>query len=750
MKRISDKQAGEICTAFVKNLEIDFFEPDEIEGVLAAVDSFEHPVRQKVQALCLALSNASSSLVPRVLSHIKAASKYLPAKDLDAWVGTAFDLLDSTGLDHALAFLGKNSERELAAFAAPEGVPFHDVSAMLETLLAGLSRLDLKVTGDHDLFTDTVTVHFPVLVNRFPDRERNVLLYKLSAAYAWAQIARGTLALDTGLSAITSRFKDYPLDHPDIDALFSQFPERDLAVDLYAIIEAFRLEPFLRQELPGLMKQAGSILPDLFEDRHKLDGLSEKTAYVEAFYQYFLGTRTKGAAPHDFTDSLGRLIFLPGDAGPEERIDTLISLYETAAGLGGEYEPRPPLPFFGQIRPEKVSRALADLRQARTKKLEAQVTKLLDLPEPGPRELPVGERAPGERLVEPDKEYLLIKGRLVELDEELKKVIEERGGVPGGVLVKGSEIGGNSPVNLTDLIEEEEAAEAGGGIRYDEWDFRRGGYKKDWCSLYEQDIHPGHEPVVEQTLARYGGQVKVLRKKFELLKHEPRTQRRQKDGDDIDLDAVIEAFSDAAAGLSPREDLFTRLDRSERNIAVLFLVDMSGSTKGWVNEAEKASLVLMAEALETLGDRYAVYGFSGMTRNRCDLYRVKGFDEPYAGSVKRRIAGIEPKDYTRMGPFIRHASKILASIEARTKLLITLSDGKPEDWDAYKGDYGIEDTRKALLEAREQGIHPFCITIDKEAHSYLPHMYGEVNYIFIDDVNKLPNRITEIYRRLTT
>jgi nitric oxide reductase NorD protein len=177
---------------------------------------------------------------------------------------------------------------------------------------------------------------------------------------------------------------------------------------------------------------------------------------------------------------------------------------------------------------------------------------------------------------------------------------------------------------------------------------------------------------------------------------------------------------------------------------------MSGSTKGWVNEAEKESLVLMAEALEALGDRYAVYGFSGMTRNRCDLYRVKGFDEPYAESVKRRIAGIEPKDYTRMGPFIRHAAKLLASVEARTKLLITLSDGKPEDWDAYKGEYGIEDTRKALGEARERGIHPFCITIDKEAQSYLPHMYGEVNYIFIDDVYKLPNRITEIYRRLTT
>jgi nitric oxide reductase NorD protein len=139
-----------------------------------------------------------------------------------------------------------------------------------------------------------------------------------------------------------------------------------------------------------------------------------------------------------------------------------------------------------------------------------------------------------------------------------------------------------------------------------------------------------------------------------------------------------------------------------------------------------------------------------MTRSACDYYIIKDFDEPYAETVKRRISGIAPKDYTRMGPHIRHSAKLLRSQEARTRLLITLSDGKPEDYDGYKGNYGIEDTRKALMEAREQGIHPFCITVDKEAASYLRHMYGEVNYIMIDDVRRLPLRITEIYRRLTT
>ncbi|MBI5211922.1 MAG: hypothetical protein HY957_00925 [Nitrospirae bacterium] len=138
-----------------------------------------------------------------------------------------------------------------------------------------------------------------------------------------------------------------------------------------------------------------------------------------------------------------------------------------------------------------------------------------------------------------------------------------------------------------------------------------------------------------------------------------------------------------------------------------------------------------------------------MTRTRCDFYKIKGFHETYSEIIKNRIAGIMPKDYTRMGPAIRHSANILKSIEARTKLLIAISDGKPEDWDAYKGEYGIEDTRKALIETKEYGIHPFCVTIDREAQSYLPHMFGEVNYIFIDDVKKLPNKITDVYRRLT-
>ena len=217
----------------------------------------------------------------------------------------------------------------------------------------------------------------------------------------------------------------------------------------------------------------------------------------------------------------------------------------------------------------------------------------------------------------------------------------------------------------------------------------------------------------------------------------------------MDFDALVEAWADMHTGREMSERLFTKLHKLERNIAVMFMVDMSGSTKGWINDAERESLVLLCEALEVLGDRYAIYGFSGMTRKRCELYRIKRFDEPYSELVQQRIAGIQPKDYTRMGVTIRHLTKLLHEVEARTKLLITLSDGKPDDYDGYRGDYGIEDTRQALIEAKREGIHPFCVTIDTEARDYLPHMYGAVNWALVEDVRKLPLKVSDIYRRLT-
>ncbi|MBI3186831.1 MAG: nitric oxide reductase activation protein, partial [Gammaproteobacteria bacterium] len=119
-------------------------------------------------------------------------------------------------------------------------------------------------------------------------------------------------------------------------------------------------------------------------------------------------------------------------------------------------------------------------------------------------------------------------------------------------------------------------------------------------------------------------------------------------------------------------------------------------------------------------------------------------------TARSRIANNTPQEYTRLGAFIRHFTDLFADVEARTKLLITLSDGKPEDYDGYRGEYGIEDTRMALMEARREGVHPFCITIDREARDYLQHMYGAANYVVIDEVDKLPLKVADIYRHITS
>ena len=290
-----------------------------------------------------------------------------------------------------------------------------------------------------------------------------------------------------------------------------------------------------------------------------------------------------------------------------------------------------------------------------------------------------------------------------------------------------------------------------GAFLYDEWDCTRQAHRKNWCALREKEVQPDYDSeFFDHTLNKYRGLGKTLRRTFEAMRDENKVMKRQPDGENLDIDALVSALADVRSGMELSSRIYTRAHRAERNIAVIFMVDMSGSTRGWINTAQREALILLCEALQSLGDRYAIYGFSGMTRKRCELYRIKTFEDHYDDEVRARIAAIEAQDYTRMGVTIRHLTHLFRDVQARTKLLITLSDGKPDDYDSYHGEYGIEDTRMSLFEARLEGIHPFCITIDEEARDYLPHLYGHANYVVIDDVKKLPYKISDIYRKLTT
>jgi nitric oxide reductase NorD protein len=286
--------------------------------------------------------------------------------------------------------------------------------------------------------------------------------------------------------------------------------------------------------------------------------------------------------------------------------------------------------------------------------------------------------------------------------------------------------------------------------RYDEWDTHRGAYRRAWCHVYETEVKVGDPAYVREVSSRYAALIRQIRRRFEIVRGEDRILGRQPDGEEIDLDALVDALADRRGGAEPSERVFCRRVRNERSLAALFMVDMSGSTKGWINDAEREALIMLSEGIEALGDSYAIYGFSGWTRTRCDIYRIKGFREAYDETVRGRIAGIEAKDYTRMGVAIRHLTRLLVAQPVRHKLLVTLSDGRPDDFgDEYRGNYGIEDTRHALLEAREKGVRSYCVTIDRQGADYLKHMYGPASYTVLDEVHKLPLKLADIYRRLT-
>jgi len=301
---------------------------------------------------------------------------------------------------------------------------------------------------------------------------------------------------------------------------------------------------------------------------------------------------------------------------------------------------------------------------------------------------------------------------------------------------------------------DEQAADTGEeSFYYPEWDYKRRAYRPDYSRLVEAPVTGEDAEFSARVLREKSSLIKEVTRNLEMLSPSVRLTGRQSEGTSIDLNAAIDAIADLEAGRTPDDRLYNSYVRTERDLAALFLVDLSMSTDGWAGGAkiidhEKESLIILCEALKKLRDRYAIYGFSGKSRKGCRFYRVKGFAENYGDGVKKRIGGLIPYSYTRMGPAIRHAASILSREQARTRLLFILSDGKPNDVDVYEGRYGVEDTRKAVKEAESKGITPFCLTVDTGAGDYLPRLFGRGNYAVVPGVDMLAKKLPELYARI--
>ncbi|MCL5061468.1 MAG: VWA domain-containing protein, partial [Candidatus Thermoplasmatota archaeon] len=601
---------------------------------------------------------------------------------LEAWAVHACDVFDRTGLQTALRVMEEVDSFDDAQHRNDAaGALFEDIAPVLGNFVCGLSGRRLRIEEGDAAWTDGERIVLPPRIAALPNLDDNFQLAKATVALLWAQ----------------TRFGSLRIDHAGIAAGYAD-PERALT-RLYAL-ETLRLTARIARELPGLHRQMQRL-------RAQLD------PPLPPGWRRFETSLASDQATSD--DSL--------------------------ALLGAAYDEAdcPQWSDQGCLRPEAIAAARAARLDKEKARLRIKLAELLEEHQAAQADPQAASEAPAELDIETRDE----NGRLdfeVTLDgaplappdtvkQLLTSVYLDFGEIPPEYLTPAGD-GEYDPNQVFDQPEDPDAVWHGtyhekGAELYPEWDHGRQHYRKNWCVMREKTVAPVHDSFYRDTLDKYTGVVKHLRRKFEALRDENRLDKRQTQGDEIDLDALIEALADARDGREMSDRLFVRLHRAERNIAVAFLVDMSGSTKGWINEAEREALILLCEALELLGDRYAIYGFSGTTRKRCELFRIKTFDERYGDEVKARIAGIRPQEYTRMGFALRHMTRLLNRVEARTRVLVTLSDGRPDDYfDVYRGQYGIEDTRMALLEAARTGIHPFCVTLDRDARDYLPHMYG--------------------------
>ena len=282
-----------------------------------------------------------------------------------------------------------------------------------------------------------------------------------------------------------------------------------------------------------------------------------------------------------------------------------------------------------------------------------------------------------------------------------------------------------------------------------EWDYQRQCLIPAHCSLRVSTIT---DAAACELPAHLRQEHRRLHHQLAMLNPERQMHRRQTHGDDIDLDALIRARTDAGTG---QQDCYQQVRRNQRDLACLLLADLSLSTEAAIRDELRVidvirdSLSLFAESLSATRDRLALYGFSSRQRHAVSMVELKRFDEPFNAQIRGRIAQIRPSFYTRMGAAIRHASTLLAKEKSRERLLLLLTDGKPNDNDAYEGRYGVEDTRHALHEARKAGLRPFCVTVDQSAEDYLPHIFGKHSFTIIQRPTELPRRLALLYAQLT-
>ena len=298
----------------------------------------------------------------------------------------------------------------------------------------------------------------------------------------------------------------------------------------------------------------------------------------------------------------------------------------------------------------------------------------------------------------------------------------------------------------------QEARETGPCLRYDEWHFRKRSYRKDYCRLYPEHLNVRSTSYLQATLAKHRPTIVRLRRQLHHLLNRPAIVYAQTNGEDPDLDAAIVRYADLHARSAPSERVYMSRRRLRHDISLLILLDRSLSTDGYHNgqrilDVEKESALIFGELLREAGVDFAIDAFCSRSRNQCRYTHLKTFEENWA-EAKLVVGGLSPLGYTRIGPALRHATRLLQRRDRRHRHLLLISDGKPNDFDRYEGRYGLEDVRQAVREARRSGVSTYTLAVDSQARRYLPAIFDHNEFRILPDARLLPAAMFDFFLHL--
>lgn len=307
-------------------------------------------------------------------------------------------------------------------------------------------------------------------------------------------------------------------------------------------------------------------------------------------------------------------------------------------------------------------------------------------------------------------------------------------------------------VENTSISESAEIDENGFHLKYDEWDYKKRSYRRDFCKVYPRKQIKTDSDYYRTTIQEYKTTLNGLRKMLTSVNNKMQQQRKQLQGDSFDLDALTDLYVDIHSGKSPDERVYLSQRKKDKDLAILVLMDLSLSSDSYaagnrVLDVEKQASILFGEILNEFDIHFAIDGFSSKTRNFTTYLTLKDFDEKW-NSGKHKIGSAEPVGYTRIGPALRHAGARILQTEARNKWIILLSDGKPNDYDKYEGQHGIRDIKQALKELNTQQVNTYALAIEAQAKYYLPQMFGQNHYQILTNPQELLKSLAKLYEKI--